>query len=797
MQLNPDVNAFQRKFVNEVRRCDEMSRKLRFFEAEIGKAGLHVNESATALNSAAPDSNEMQSMEAEFEQLEREMKEINGNEETLKKQELELKELREILRKTGVFFEEAEAATASLGSNGAQHEDNDGNYAPLLNAPEERAGQLGFVAGVIARDRVPGFERLLWRACRGNVFLRRVPVEEMLRDPHTDQEMLKEVFIIFYQGEQLENRTRKICEGFDATLYPCPASPGERRDLALGVDTRIQDLQMVLNRTAEHRRQVLGNVAFKINAWDVKVQKIKAIYHTMNKFNIDVTRKALIAECWCPVRSLPDIQAALREGTERSGTDVPAILNRIKTKQTPPTYHITNKFTDGFQNIVDAYGVSSYREVNPGPFTIITFPFLFAVMFGDLGHGILMSLIAFYLIYKEKALSTFKGGGEIWDTMFGGRYIIFLMGLFSIYTGFIYNDVFSKALSLGGSGWDIPAHKFPLNLNDSKDITIDLEPPNATDSRDFSHAYVFGVDPIWAETENKLTFTNSYKMKLSVILGVMQMEFGVILGFFNHRFFGDPLRILHEFIPQVLFLTCIFGYLVIMIIFKWSQPWTATNPPSLLLMLINMFLKFGTPPADGEVLYGSSNGSSQKNLQMFLVVTAVICVPWMLLVRPLILRKRAKDKIKHDEIHGTSHDEHDDAMIGGEEDAHGHGGAFNFGDVMVHQAIHTIEFALGCISNTASYLRLWALSLAHSQLSEVLWGMVLHAGFKSWYMLYVAFFAWAVLTIGVLLIMEGLSAFLHALRLHWVEFQNKFYAGVGIKFKPFAFKKILSGTEDD
>lgn len=51
---------------------------------------------------------------------------------------------------------------------------------------------------------------------------------------------------------------------------------------------------------------------------------------------------------------------------EKSGSTVPSILNRMQTKQTPPTYNKTNKFTSGFQNIVDAYGISNYREINPG-----------------------------------------------------------------------------------------------------------------------------------------------------------------------------------------------------------------------------------------------------------------------------------------------------------------------------------------------------------------------------------------------------------------------------------------------
>lgn len=41
------------------------------------------------------------------------------------------------------------------------------------------------MAGVISRERVPGFERLLWRACRGNVFLRYADITEAMEDPNT------------------------------------------------------------------------------------------------------------------------------------------------------------------------------------------------------------------------------------------------------------------------------------------------------------------------------------------------------------------------------------------------------------------------------------------------------------------------------------------------------------------------------------------------------------------------------------------------------------------------------------
>ena len=115
---------------------------------------------------------------------------------------------------------------------------------------------------------------------------------------------------------------------------------------------------------------------------------------------------------------------------------------------------------------------------------------------------------------------------------------------------------------------------------------------------------------------------------------------------------------------------------------------------------------------------------------------------------------------------------------------------FNFSEELVHSAIHTIEFVLGTVSNTASYLRLWALSLAHHQLALVFWSkMIMQYGLEKegahWSV--VGFAVWAVATFAVLLCMDTLECFLHALRLHWVEFQNKFFAGDGVEFKPVAF----------
>lgn len=413
--LNPDVNAFQRKFVNEIRRCDEMERKLRFVEREIKNDQLPLPEDGDEVRNL-PQARDMVDLEANVDRLECELREINENNRLLQKNYVELTEIKLLLRTIDDFFDQRDQVLEEEGAI-VMHV-NGGDAAHTSSSGSEAHVQIGFTAGVVPTVKFAAFERMLWRVCKGNVFVRHCRLDTPIEDPTTGDPVLKSAFVVFFQGEKLKARIKKICDGFHATRYAVSSKLAERRQMAVDVMTRLEDLNMVLNQARDHRAKVLANAARFLCGWQTKVVKIKAVYHVLNQFNLDVTQKCLIAEGWCPQASLAEIQRALKRGTDASDSHVPSILNRMETSEKPPTFNRTNKFTRGFQNIVDAYGVSSYREVNPAPYAIITFPFLFAVMFGDAGHGLIMFLFALFLVLRETSLQKIKNAGEIWDTFF-------------------------------------------------------------------------------------------------------------------------------------------------------------------------------------------------------------------------------------------------------------------------------------------------------------------------------------------------------------------------------------------
>ncbi|KAJ9537927.1 hypothetical protein OSB04_030660 [Centaurea solstitialis] len=747
--LNADKSPFQRTYASQIKRCGEMARKLRFFNEQMSKAGI-----TRSSKSVSRADIHLDDLEAKLGELEAELIEVNANNEKLQHGHSELTEFKLVLQKAGEFFKDAQISAAARQRDISVDQPVESLATPLLKDDEpihdlSKQVRLGFLTGLVPKEKAMSFERIIFRATRGNVLLRQATLEEAVVDPTSGQKVQKNIFVVFFSGERVKSKIIKISEAFGVNRYPFAEDMGKQAQTINEVSGRLSELKMTIEAGLQHRVTLLQKVGERYEQWNQLVRKEKSIYHILNMLSIDVTRKCLVAEGWSPKYATKQIQSALKQAATDSNSQVGTIFRVLHTRKLPPTYFRTNKFTESFQAIVDAYGVAKYQEANPGVFTVVTFPFLFAVMFGDWGMKL----------------------GDIMEMAFGGRYVILLMSLFSIYTGFIYNEFFSVQFELFG-----PSAYACRDASCSDATTAGLVKVRDT--------YPFGVDPAWHGSRSELPFLNSLKMKMSILLGVAQMNLGIILSFFNALYFRNYLNVWFQFIPQMIFLNGLFGYLSLLIIAKWYTG----SKADLYHIMIYMFLSPTEDLGENQLF------ENQKTVQLVLLLLSLIAVPWMLLPKPYILK--ARHKMRHQDESYELLDDNDDSLHG-EADPDSDDQGFEFSEVFVHQLIHTIEFVLGAVSNTASYLRLWALSLAHSELSVVFYEKVLLLawGYNNVIILIIGIIVFIFATAGVLLVMETLSAFLHALRLHWVEFQNKFYGGDGYKFSPFSF--ALLGNEDE
>ncbi len=308
-------------------------------------------------------------------------------------------------------------------------------------------------------------------------------------------------------------------------------------------------------------------------------KKEKMIYVNLNRCIL--TEYLVNGEVWIPAEKFENVKAVLGKYAESDPNRLAVTfeepvkdtqISHPEVSRIPPTYFKTNDLIYPFQEIVNTYGTPRYREANPALFSIITFPFLFGVMFGDIGHGFLLFLFALYLCLNKENLIRNK---SILVPALKARYLLLFMGFFAFYSGWMYNDFLSIPINLFGTCYKengVRANKLP------------------------HCTYPFGMDPKWYVASNELAFFNSLKMKLSVILGVIQMIFGIFLRGMNAIYFKNTLDFVFEFIPQLIFMCILFGYMNVMIFIKWASDWSfdTQKAPSLISQMMNIFLKFGS-----------------------------------------------------------------------------------------------------------------------------------------------------------------------------------------------------------
>ena len=765
-------------------------------------------------------------LESEIIENDKQLSELVDNHSTIREDLITLIEKKYVLQKTSEL----------ITSNNPMINNNN-NYITKNNIEEDIittssdnnindiniVDNLSFIAGVVKLSDELKMKRMIFRTSRGRAlvsfydlsinndeylytssirhrgfsFANNNKKGSIINDSYFIDGHKKVIFNILFQSgveNVLLGKILKICELFQASRYNVP----NRNEIQIEISKIEDDIKQKKNLLIQTEKSIndiitrindINSLPIKYQLYKLYFLQEKMIYLTLNKC---IVRENFIdGEIWVPERSLNtlinNINTVFQGKDDKLRANIEGVVEENDFSE-PPTYIPTNEFLYAFQEVTNTYGIPRYREINPGLFNVITFPFLFGVMFGDICHSLFIFVFALFICIKAKNLES----GSILKSFLPFRYFLLLMGFFGMFCGFMYNDFASV----------------PINFSTCYTVKIEGDPKNNYNEYNKTNScnYKFGLDPIWAGSLNELTVINSLKMKLSVILGVLHMILGILLKGLNSIFIGDYVEFFFVFIPEIILMSILFGYMDVLILLKWNKLFVdSRKAPDIKGLMMDIFLKpMGKIDEKYDAIWGNHN-----KIQFFhslILILSMICVSIMII--PTVIGKKIQSDRKFDKIQNKkrnliNNEEYAEKLLE-DENKDNENSKASFSDVFVGVLIDSIEFVLGTVSNTASYLRLWALSLAHSQLSKVCFQYTVGMGALTPYVFiniillsFSGIIAFCVLTGGVLLFMDVMECFLHTLRLHWVEFQNKFFYADGHLFLPFCFKNNLPFNDEN
>ncbi len=366
------------------------------------------------------------------------------------------------------------------------------------------------------------FMRSIFRMTRGNIIIeQRSLTKEMMKDIQSlceeeAQDNLS-VFLLVLpvtgKEKALSRRISQVCSTYSAQLITLPASQAELQSTLSNIEKEYQDVSSVRRRLADDFVDKLSYLAetdevdstqqetlcSKLEEYKGIVRKFKAIFETLGHFRESTS--LLTGAFWAPKsdhQMIVETLDSLKAGDPYFFT---GHLIPVTHDKTPPTFFRTNSFTEPFQVIVETFSIPRYKEINPAVLTTVTFPFLFGVMFGDVAHGLALLLIG--LAASSPAVTRSK----TLRPLFGLRYMLSLMGFFSVFSGLIYNDFMGVKMLLWRSCY-------------SSEGEMLVREPDCV--------YPVGFDHVWGFAKNEISFANSYKMKFSIIVGYLQMMAGIV-----------------------------------------------------------------------------------------------------------------------------------------------------------------------------------------------------------------------------------------------------------------------------
>ena len=320
-----------------MKRCDELERKLRFFTGEIDKFELEmvsagtvdqfVHHTSTLISSTGNSAGDvsaskksgaqlLEGLEVELDGYESQLRELNNYSEKLTTEYNEKVELQEVLEKARRFFMTdaprlavSELTSGNGATNGSAIDTSDTGLLQTDNAPRPDLDmRFSSITGVVATEEKVRFERMIFRATRGNCYLRFAPIKQPITDPETGIAVEKSVFIIFYKSESIEMKLKRICDAFAAHRYSLPdMDDGASVDRMLTENAQeLVDSRTVLLKNQDTRYRLCQLLAKHTERWTWIVLREKAVYHSLNMFKADVSGM-LRGEGWVVKESSDDV----------------------------------------------------------------------------------------------------------------------------------------------------------------------------------------------------------------------------------------------------------------------------------------------------------------------------------------------------------------------------------------------------------------------------------------------------------------------------------------------------------
>ena len=285
--------------------------------------------------------------------------------------------------------------------------------------------------------------------------------------------------IALFVPREFEDDVLKRLQEQGYSALSLPEIQGTPKDILADLDAQLIELETKKETSQEELRTLRERYIDYILASDeylsIATQKAEA------PLRFATTKNAFIIEGWIPTKNLADVQRDVDSVTDGHVMVATDESEQISAEKVPIA--LENPMpSQPFEVLVKAFALPKYNEIDPTMFVALIYPFLFALMLGDIGYGAV--IIGIGLVVQRRLKS--KGIRDL------ARILVYA-GVLSVVFGFIYNEFFGVEL-FGASGL-IPSF------------------------------YAYPMVPRFDNIATLLVFT--------LVIGILMLTLGYILGFVN------------------------------------------------------------------------------------------------------------------------------------------------------------------------------------------------------------------------------------------------------------------------